>query len=211
MTGRRIGLRPADEDKENQFNLPRESMIIRIAVLAAAFFLVQCTAGNDTPAEEPIGIKEEFSDTPGLVRTEIVDAAGRLTTIGYYLNGKKEGAWTDYTQDERVHRLTTYVNGKKEGIYLEFSTANQVTVRCFYHNDVRHGRYVEYSTLGLKEERYYVNGKIDGLVRVYFNDGKLMEEGYYKEGQREGISKWYDREGNKTLEYEYRKGELVKK
>lgn len=210
MTCRRKG-GPRMRIKEIHFNLPSESMFMRIAVLAAAFLMVQCAADNGAPEEEPIGIKEEFSDTPGLVRTEIVDAAGRLTTIGYHLNGKKAGAWTDYTPDERVHRLTTYVNGKKEGIYLEFNTGNQVTVRCFYHNDVRHGKYVEYSTIAIKEERYYVNGKIDGLVRVYFNDGKLMEEGFYQDGQREGISKWYDREGNKTLEYEYHKGELVKK
>lgn len=161
--------------------------------------------------EEPLGVKEEFADTPGWIRTEIVDAAGRLVTVGYYLNGKKEGAWTDYTEDERVHRLTTYKDGKKEGIYLEFNTANQVTVRCFFHNDQRHGKYIEYSPFAIKEERYYKEGKIEGIARSYFNDGKLMEEGYYQDGVREGISKWYDRDGNKTLEYVYHKGELVKK
>jgi antitoxin component YwqK of YwqJK toxin-antitoxin module len=161
--------------------------------------------------EEPIGVQETFSDTPGLIRTEIFDAAGRLTTIGYYLNGKKEGAWTDYTQDERVYRLTTYVGGRKEGIYMEFNTFNQVTQRCFYHNDQRHGKYVEYAPTHIMAERYYSNGKMEGVARTYFPGGKLMEEGYYKDGLREGVSKWYDREGRPTLEYEYHKGELVRK
>jgi len=166
---------------------------------------------SQTGAEEIPGVKEEFSDTPGLVRTEIIDQAGRLNTIGYYLHGKKEGAWTEYTQDERVHRLTTYVNGKKEGVYMEFSTSNHVTVRCFYHNDERHGKYVEYTAVGIKEDRFYSFGKLEGVAHKYFPNGTLMEEAYYKDGMREGKSKWYDREGKKTLEYEYHKGELVKK
>lgn len=202
----------SEEEKANSIKLHQVPMKTRIPVfLALAIVLTNCASGPSAPTEELLGILEEFPDTPGLIRTEIVDAAGRLATIGYYRNGKKEGAWTDYTQDQRVHRLTTYVDGKKEGIYLEFSPTNHVTVRCFYHNDILHGKYVEYSPIAIKEERYYVNGEIDGLARSYFNDGKLMEEGYYKNGKREGISKWYDRDGNKTLEYEYRAGELVKK
>ena len=77
-------------------------------------------------AEGPTGIQETFDDSPGLIRSEIVNPAGRLVTIGYWLNGKKEGAWADYTEDERVYRLTTYVGGKKEGIYLEFNTDNRL-------------------------------------------------------------------------------------
>src|SRR5215510_3614276 len=120
---------------------------------------------SGTAGEEIVGIKEEFADTPGLVRTEVVDAAGRLASVGYYLNGKKEGAWTDYTEDDRVHRLTSYVGGKKEGVYMEFSTTNQVTVRCYFHNDQRHGKYVEYTSSSIREERYYANGKLEGIAR----------------------------------------------
>ena len=162
-------------------------------------------------AEGPTGIQETFDDSPGLIRSEIVNPAGRLVTIGYWLNGKKEGAWADYTEDERVYRLTTYVGGKKEGIYLEFNTDNRLIKRCYYHNDQRHGKYVEYSPMQLKEERFYSYGKLEGISRVYFPNGKLMEEGYYVDGLREGVSKWYDRDGNLTLEYMYHKGELVKK
>lgn len=165
----------------------------------------------DSAAEQPIGIQETFPDSPGLIRTEIVNAAGRLVTVGYWLDRKKTGAWTDYTQDDRVFRLTTYVAGKKEGIYLELNTINQVTVRCFYHNDQRHGKYTEYAPEFLREERFYNNGKQDGITSVYSAPGKLIEQGYYKDGLREGISKWYDGAGNLTLQYEYHKGELVKK
>lgn len=180
-------------------------------VFFVLLLLTGCDKNTSNTKEEIPGIKEEFPDTPGLIRTEIVDAGGNLSAIGYYLNGKKEGAWTEYTQDERVHRLTTYVNGKKEGVYLEFNAANNVSVRCFYHNDERHGKYVEYSSTGLQEDRFYSFGKLDGVAHKYYPNGNLMEEGYYRNDKREGISKWYDREGNKTLEYEYHEGELVKK
>jgi len=184
---------------------------MKYPILALALLFGCGPSNTDTPTEKPIGILEEFEDTPGLIRTEIVDAAGRLSTIGYYRNGKKEGTWTEYTEDERVHRITTYMDGKKEGLYMEFGTRNEINVRCYFHNDQRHGKYVEYAVAGIKEDRFYENGKMEGIARKFFNDGKLMEVGYFKGGLRDGISTWYDRDGNKTLEYEYRKGELVKK
>lgn len=186
-------------------------------IVLLILLLVGCGQGpasgeqpKDAAQEQPMGVQENFDDTPGLIRSEIFDASGRLATVGYWLDGKKAGSWTDYTEDDRVHRLTNYIGGKKEGVYLEFNTANQLMVRCFYHNDKRHGKYVEYIQTRVKEERYYSFGKLEGISRVYFPNGNLMEEGYYKNGLREGVSKWYDRDGNKTLEYLYEKGELVK-
>lgn len=186
--------------------------------IVASLLILSSGCNNETPktdqnkeAGQPAGILQTFEDSPGLVRSEIVDAAGRLATIGYWLNGKKEGSWTDYTQDERVYRLTTYIQGKKEGLYLEFDTRNQVSHRYFYHNDELEGKYLVYENTYLKEVKFYVKGKQEGVSRVYYGTSKLMEEGYFKDGLRDGISKWYDRDGNLTLKYEYKKGELIKK
>jgi antitoxin component YwqK of YwqJK toxin-antitoxin module len=208
--------RNGTNEHQSTFNhnslLPMRFIILSIAILFAGCNGSETNQANSPgEAEVPTGIQEKFDDAPGLIRVEIVNAAGRLATVGYWLNGKKEGTWADYTDDDRVFRLTTYVNGKMEGVYMEFTQDNRVAKRIYYHNGQRHGKYVEYIQTRVKEERFYSNGKLEGVARVFFTDGKLMEEGYYENGLREGISKWYDREGNLTLEYEYHKGELVKK
>lgn len=68
----------------------KSQMSMRLGYLAIALALFGCGPETSTK-EEMEGVLEKFEDTPGVVRTEIVDAAGRLTAIGYYRDGKKEG------------------------------------------------------------------------------------------------------------------------
>ncbi|MFN7603430.1 MAG: toxin-antitoxin system YwqK family antitoxin [Bacteroidota bacterium] len=156
-------------------------------------------------------IKEEFADTPGLVRITLVDQGGLKSADGYYLNNKRHGAWTEYQTNGLVKSVTTYFEGKKEGLCMEMENG-QMTKRFYYHNGLRHGDYKEFKSTSLKEERNYMNGKIEGTVRIYYDyNSKLMEEGNYKNGVRDGVSKWYDQDGKLSIEYEYKNGELVKK
>lgn len=155
-------------------------------------------------------IKEEFADTPGLVRVTLTDQAGLKYADGYYLNNKRHGVWTEYQTNGLVKSVTTYFEGKKEGLTLELENG-QMTKRFYYHQGVRHGDYKEFKSTSLKEERNYVLGKIEGTVRVYYDyNSKLMEEGNYKNGLRDGVSKWYDQDGKLSIQYEYKNGELVK-
>jgi antitoxin component YwqK of YwqJK toxin-antitoxin module len=160
-----------------------------------------------------LGIIQEYSDTPGLAKTEIRNAADRIVTTGYYLNGLKESSWVDYTPgDGIVTRITSYVRGKKEGVFLEFNPGTQQLIRhSFFHNDLLHGEYREFSGGVLKETRHYENGKLEGVSKLFYETGLVMEEGYYKHGLRDGVSKWYDQQGKMTIQYEYQNGELVKK
>lgn len=189
----------------------------QLLLLAALFF--EC--GNDTSREQKggqetisqlVGITKEFTDTPGLTKTEIRDASDKIITTGYILNGKKESSWVDYyPHNGMIKTVTTYVQDKKEGLFIEFNASNQLLRQCSFHNDLRHGEYKEYSGANVKEDRYYENGKLEGVARIFYENGKIMEVGYYKKGLREGTSKWYDQNGSITIEYEYKGGKLVKK
>ena len=143
--------------------------------------------------------------------SEVKDASGKITARGYLLNGKKQGAWVEYLDNNLIRAVTSYDQDKKEGLYLEFSNSNQVKRSCFYHQDQRHGEYREFQGVAVKEERTYDNGKPIGVVKIYYDNGKLMEESLYENGLRNGVSKWYDQNGNLSIEYEYKNGELVKK
>ncbi|MFM8833216.1 MAG: toxin-antitoxin system YwqK family antitoxin [Cytophagales bacterium] len=175
---------------------------------------LQPTAPTSDGGEEgiPVGaIKEEFTDTPGLVRVKLVDQGGLKSADGYYLKNKRHGAWTEYQTNGLVKSVITYFEGKKEGLCMEMESG-QMTKRFYYHNGLRHGDYKEFKSTSLKEERNYMNGKIEGTVRIYYDyNSKLMEEGNYKNGVRDGVSKWYDQDGKLSIEYEYKDGELVKK
>ena len=177
---------------------------------------VEATSQPATNAqvEDPVpagAFQETFEDTPGLVRLSVKDVTGAISQQGNYLNGKRDGIWSEFNTNGLLKTATSYVNGKKEGLYVELNPSGQMIKRFFYHNGLRHGEYKEFNYSNLKEERTYINGKLEGIVKIYYDGAKIMEEGAYQNGLREGISKWYDQNGNVTITYEYKKGELVKK
>jgi antitoxin component YwqK of YwqJK toxin-antitoxin module len=156
------------------------------------------------------GVLETFPETPGVVRTQIRDAADLLLSTGYYLNGKKEGSWVDYYPSRMMKSLTTYIQDHKEGIALEFEENSSVSKKYFYHNDKLHGEYLVLTGAVVREEKHFENGLQTGVARAYYENGLLQEESYYKEGKRHGASKWYDKDGLLTIQYEYKDGELIK-
>lgn len=189
----------------------------RVLILCFAIFVSGCgkesktvQSSSDSSSVQPEGIKIEYPDTPGLVRIEQRNAADKLVSVGYLLNGKKEGSWVTYGLTGLIMTVTTYVNDKKEGLFIEFNYSNQMVKRFFYHNDQLHGEYREFKDSKPKELKYYENGIQDGVARLFYEDGKIMEESYYKKGLRDGRARWFDKEGRLTIEYEYKKGELVK-
>ncbi|MFM7855242.1 MAG: toxin-antitoxin system YwqK family antitoxin, partial [Flammeovirgaceae bacterium] len=146
------------------------------------------SSGNTSGDEEdliPVGaLKEEFTETPGLIRVTLVDQGGLKSADGYYLNNKRHGAWTEYQTNGIIKSITSYYHGKKEGLCVEMNNG-QMTKRFYYHHGLRHGDYKEFISTSLKEERNYVNGKIEGTVRIFYDyNSKLMEEGNYKNGLR---------------------------
>lgn len=190
---------------------------VQLLLLAVLFYGCGKNASVEQPAgpettRELAGIPKEFSDTPGLAKTEIRDAYDRIVTIGYLLHGKKESSWVDYSpHNGMIKTVTTYVQDKKEGLFIEFDSNNQLWRRCYFHNSKRHGEYREYSGANVKEDRNYENGKLEGVAKIFYENGKILEESYYKNGLREGVSKWYDQNGNLTIEHDYKNGQLVKK
>ncbi len=157
----------------------------------------------DVPAS---ATKEEFTDTPGVVKISVgADAQG------IYKDGKRNGTWTEYHPNGLVRTITSYVDGKKEGLFVELTDNGQLKKRVYYHNNMRHGEYKEFNYASVKEERIYQFDKLEGTVKIFYDNGKVMEEGSYKNGTRDGISKWYDKEGKPTITYEYKNGELIKK
>lgn len=192
--------------------------MMRITILLIVSVLIfACESKSDFSAATVEGlselpttaVKEPYEANPDLVKVTLNQNGG--TESGDYLNGQRNGTWTEFHSNGLVKAVTGYVNGVKQGSYTEIDDRGQLQVAAYYHNGALHGDWKKFNRTRIKEERVYDNGKLEGMVKIYYDDGKIMEEGSYANGVRDGLSKWYDQEGNVSIEYEYKAGELVNK
>ena len=129
---------------------------------------------------------------------------------GDYLEGVREGVWTEFHPNGFVKLVVGYVNGRKQGQQLELDNRGQLEVRSTFYQDKLHGQYVKYNRTRIKEKKNYDNGQLSGLKEIFYGNGTIMEQSNYVAGQMDGIAKWFDQEGNVTIEYLYKNGELIK-
>ena len=184
-------------------------------ILFGVLFLASC---NNQPeatlveaADMPAGaIQEPFEDNPSMVKVTLVDATGETIAHGIYVNGLREGSWTELHPNGHVKSVSGYMNGVKEGQSVEIDNKGQLLERFTYHNGELEGSYTKYNRTRIKEIKNYKNGLLEGKVEVFYDNAKVMEESYYKNGKRDGIAKWYDQEGRLSIEYTYVEGEWIK-
>jgi len=184
--------------------------------LFTVIFIASCDSKqSQQPALEaadmPVGaIQTPFEDNPNMVKVTMDDGTGNTVAYGLYVNGLREGSWTELHPNGHVKNITGYVHGLKEGQSIEIDNKGQALEKFTYHNGELAGTYTKYNRSRIKETKEYKNGMLEGKVEVFYDNAKLMEESYYKNGKRDGVAKWYDQEGNLSIEYTYVDGEWIK-
>lgn len=188
-----------------------------IVFLFSVIFLASCdTKAPEQPqvqaADMPAGaIQTPFEDNPNMVKVTVDDGAGNTIAYGVYVNGLREGSWTELHPNGHVKNMSGYANGVKEGQSVELDDRGQLLERFTYHNGKLDGSYTKYNRTRIKEKKMYKNGLLEGKVEIFYDNAKVMEESYYKNGKRDGIAKWFDQDGNLSIEYTYVEGEWIKK
>ncbi len=188
---------------------------IIISLVAVGFFM-GCSQPQSVPegvafADLPSrAVKTPYPGNEALVKVHVLDINDKIAAEGDYLNGQKEGSWTEYYPTGVVKTITSYVAGKKQGPQIIVDENGQLVEKVYFHNDQLHGVYIKFNRRNIKEERTYQYGQLNGMVKIYHDNGKIMEESPYENGIREGIAKWYNTEGEVTIEYLYRNGEWIK-
>jgi antitoxin component YwqK of YwqJK toxin-antitoxin module len=86
-----------------------------------------------------------------------IDTNIYVQTIGYYINGKKEGKWYSYEPDGKKLSETTFIHNKENGI------------RKVWGNGV----------MGLRSEANVVNDELEGTFDEYTADSLLVKEIQY--------------------------------
>ena len=108
-------------------------------------------------------------------------ANGNRFTLGNYVNGKKEGEWTVYTENEKVWKKYQYKNDQLDGRYTSY-----------------------YAKTGAQETvGNYENGKMTGTWTEYYENGSRKSQGNYSDGQKNGLFTEWNTSGGKKSEINY--------
>ena len=188
---------------------------MRIPIIFVLAVFISCSTDNSPADGEMIPLLapsmqlEPYNDGSGLVRVTGYGTDGTILEQGEYLNGYREGIYTEFHPNGFIKSTVGYVNGKKQGQYVLIDDKGQVQERSTYHQDLLNGPHVKYNRSRLKETSQYSNGQVHGLVEKFYPNGKIMERSSYNSGQLDGIARWYDQNGINTIAYNYKMGELI--
>jgi len=133
------------------------------------------------------------------------------------VNGKKEGKWVEYLDDDKngdslipansinapFYRLTVYKKGKQFGIVRTYYTGEVIMQEAHYINGKKNGVESNYDLGILMNEIPYKNDQIDGVVRYYYGGRVVSKETPYKNGKIDGVEMEYDSQGELVQETPY--------
>lgn len=182
-----------------------------LVLLLLITLLTACgTKNTGTAGTGDLSAFKIFSLESGGEQAKKMDSAGNVLEEGYLLNGKRNGAWIKYhDENHRIKSITHYSNNELNGPYIELNNRGQIESRAGYVNGQLDGLKAVYKFGRATTETEYKNGVINGKHKEYNNSGKIQKEVDFKNGVQDGQLKYYDEEGNVTLEYTYKNGEKI--
>ena len=124
----------------------------------------------------------------------------------YDKKGRAQGDWKWYYEKGTVLREEIYVNGLRDGAMTEYTEDGKIITKGEYIEDMKEGLWI-YETPEYKEIGKYVNDKPDSLwKRFYMPKEKLRYEGKFMNGDEDGIHTWYYENGTVKMKGEYSAG-----
>lgn len=150
---------------------------------------------------------QNVTDGKGLKQGLWKEETKDVVTAGFYVNDKKDGAWTIIKKD-LISNITNWKNGEKNGIEVIFDNRGQVIEQKWFKNDALDGRNLKYKNGRVVSDVTYEKGLEEGRKTVYYDNGKVQEESNWIKGVKNGVSKWFDDKGVLIAEYNYKFGNM---
>lgn len=173
-------------------------------------FIIVTLASYAQPASGRIdSVLTADADDKNLIECRIRYIDGKTKSIGYLLNGKREGMWRNYTQRGVPDSYEEYKADVRNGFTVNFADNGTIENEQTYRNGNLHGLRISYlygSTLKTKEN--FRNGVLEGERISNYENGNPQEISFYKNGNREGKTIWYTSDNKPTIEYTYKSGVL---
>jgi len=143
----------------------------------------------------------------GLTHVVLYHRDGKIKGKGFYKNGKKEGSWKYWFDNQRVRSSLFYKNGEEEGIQETWHENGQKRSRKQYLDGRAHGEWEAwYSNSQKKESLSFNDGLRTGKYVKWHANGQVHTDGQYDYGDQHGTWKQYDETGTMTGESHYEYG-----
>ena len=118
-----------------------------------------------------------------------VPFTGTVTGItqGVFRNGKKEGPWVNYHENEQVDAKGTYKDGKADGPWVYYYENGQLRSKGTFKDGKQDGTWIHYYENGqLLEKGTYKDGKAVGPWVSYHDNGQLWQKRNFKDDKKVG-------------------------
>jgi antitoxin component YwqK of YwqJK toxin-antitoxin module len=190
---------------------------MRSLLLLSVLAILLSSCGGSGTSSSGASIDLSGYETEKLSGSDVIkafkkDGTGDIIEEGYVVNGKKNGVWMTFWQNEmagRIKTLASYSDGMLNGPYLEYSNRSQIEKQIYYSNNQYDGNFVTYKFGRKEKDISYKDNKLNGPSIEYNSKGDKQKEVHYKNGELHGAWRTYNEEGELTLEYEYKNGKKV--
>ena len=140
---------------------------------------------------------------------QLFDEWRKKVAEGIYLNQKKSGLWTYYSENRKVSD-EQMANGIKHGKSRKYYDTGEIWEETEWVNGKQEGNFrVFYKDGNPFFECKMKNNQRNGLCLTYFPNGRVELEAYYKNGLHDGEWKYFNEIGEHQYSLIYDEGELL--
>lgn len=161
----------------------------KLFIFITLFFFISCNTEKQNVEHLIIKNKQAFkpdSDKPYTGQVFKLNKKGKKAFEGYLKDGKPNGEFIFYDENEAIEKKENYKNGEKDGEFVEY----------FKDGKLRH-------------IKHYKEGKEDGKFENYKNNGNKIYEGYYSDGlEIDKHTYWFTDGSQIQVEFEYDNGTI---
>jgi antitoxin component YwqK of YwqJK toxin-antitoxin module len=134
------------------------------------------------------------------------DRDGNQEREGNYLDGKRDGPWTEW-QDGKIVFTGSYARGKPDGEFIYYDR-NQNEIGRFEIAGGTGTMLTFWPSKKIASRQHVYKGAADGLYQELTSRGKVVVEGRYRNDARHGAWKEWTGDGVPTLEQTWKRGKL---
>ena len=118
-----------------------------------------------------------------------------MKETGTYINGEKDGPWTEWHDNGQVKLKESYKNKKRNGKWVFWYENGQIKTEGDYIDSKKSGKWTNWYPWGWRSAEVENQGADDSYFILWFEDQQRSSQGNYSKGRENNIWMWWSREG----------------
>jgi len=159
----------------------------KLIYLSVLFVFISCRTEKQNAEhlifKKGVAFKPD-SDKPYTGAIFALKSNGKIDFEGYLTDGKRNGEFIKYGENEIIKEKENYKDGEKNGEFTSYDGNGQLRSKEIYKNNKKDGLAVRYNDKGNKySEEDYIEGLKTGKHKYWFNNGiQIQAEVDYSKG-----------------------------